>query len=272
MSRALGLVLAALALGCVSPQYKSGDLRCAPGGRCPEDFYCAADGRCWAVGSAPDLSGANPPSQCAGSTALLCDGFEAATINAEWLVNGGGASATLDSTRAYRGSRSIHVHTAAAAANSMPYAGITEHRTFPIDGTAWIRVWMYFASPFSPDFDQLINVLDSGTGGASFSLKAFSPVDNDYVGAAYRESTLAVPLDRWTCLRMSVTQTGASGAIHLFVDGNEAGDAQLLGVTVPRIASVAIGADFVGNRTAMDPTDLWIDEVIVDANPVSCSD
>jgi hypothetical protein len=270
----LGMLgLAALVAGCAEPQFKSGDLFCAPGGACPEHFHCASDGRCWAEGTSPALAdgGAGGPSQCATSKARLCDGFEAAAIDAQWLVNGGGASASLDSTRAFRGTRAIHVHTDSAAANSMPYAGLTEHRTFPISGTVWIRVWAYLQSPFSSNFDQVINVLDSGTGGASFGIKGFAPVNNDYVGSAYRESMLPVPRDKWTCLRMSVTQVGTSGEIHLFVDDKEASDAQISGATVPKIVAVAIGADFL-NGAAMDATDMWLDEIIVDDKPVACSD
>jgi hypothetical protein len=275
MSRACGLGivalgLAALVTGCADPQYKSGDLLCAAGNRCPENFHCAADERCWANGTDPDLGGGvTAPSQCASSKALLCDGFEAAAIDAQWAPSG--ATVSLDSTRAFRGTRSLHVHTAASAATSPPNAGIIERRTFPISGTAWIRVWFYLQSPFSPNFDQVINVLDSGTGGASFGIKKFSPVNNDYVASAYRESMLPVPRDQWTCLRMSITQSGTTGDIHLFVDGNEAGDAQLMGVTVPTIVALALGADFLSN-TAMDPTDMWMDEVIVDDKPVACSD
>jgi hypothetical protein len=264
------VALVALALGCASPQYTSGNLRCAVDRQCPEKFYCAADAHCWAAGTAPDLLG-NPPSQCATSTALLCDGFEGGAIDPQWRVSGGGATVGLDTTRAYRGSRAIHVHTDSATAKASPNAGIAESRTFPISGTAWVRAWFYFQSPYSPNFNQLLNFLDGGTGGASFAMLNFTPANNDYGGGGFRQSTLPIPRDRWTCLRMSIGQGSATGDIHLFVDGNEASDAQLIGATVPQMVNIAIGADFYDNP-AMDATDLWIDEVVIDNKPIACSD
>jgi hypothetical protein len=270
MPRARALGLAALLAGCASPQYKPGDLHCAATTpRCPADFYCAADQRCWTLGAGPDGGGAGTPSNCGTSKALLCDGFEDETIDAQWRVLG--SAVALDKTRAYRGLQSIHLHTDAAAANSNPNAGLLEQRTFPISGTAWVRAWVYLQSPLSPNFDQVLNFLDAGTGGASFSIFKGSPVDNNYGGMGFKQSMLPIGTDRWTCLRMSIGQGGSSGDIHLFVDDAEATDAQLLGVPITQMVSVVVGEDFYGNP-AMGATDMWIDEVEVDDQLINCSD
>jgi hypothetical protein len=274
--RAAIALVAVFALGCASPQYKSGDLHCAATTpQCPAAFYCA-NARCWAVGSGPGDGGNGDGgdsslSRCATSTALLCDGFEAAAISPVWTVSAGGTTVTLDNTRAYRGGTSLHVHTASAAAGSRPNGAIVERRTFPIKGTAWVRAWFFFPSQFPPNFDQVINFLDAGTGGVSFSMLNGSPVTNDYAGNGYRRSMLPIPTDHWTCLRISLGQGAPTGDIHLYVDGEEAADAQLIGATITPMVSVTLGADFVGNP-AMGPTDAWIDEVIVDDKPIACSD
>jgi hypothetical protein len=267
----LALALAVVA-GCASPQYKSGDLQCATMERCPAGFYCAGDQRCWATGTGPGNSdGGAGPSRCASSSALLCDGFEANAIDPQWHVSGGGATAVLDTTRGYRGQHSIHVHTDSAAAMTSPNAGLSETRTFPLNGTVWVRAWFFFQAPYSPNFNQLLNFLDGGTGGASYAMLNDSPVDNNYGGGGFRQSTLTIPMDRWTCLRMSLGQGGGTGDIHLFVDDQEASDAQLIGASITQAVALVVGADFYGNP-AMGSTDLWLDEVIVDNKPVSCSD
>ncbi len=71
MRRAWLLALALAA--CDSPDYVSGHLHCAHEGKaCPDDFYCAADDRCWRNGESPssdlgvgDLS--SVPSDLAGA-------------------------------------------------------------------------------------------------------------------------------------------------------------------------------------------------------------
>jgi hypothetical protein len=296
-----GVVLAAALLGCAAPHYGSGHLRCAPGGKCPDGFYCAVDDRCWAQNSGPDLhgvvfdlagapprdlTGAPPmdlvgapprdlvgaPSECA--TALLCDGFEAAALDPQWQAVGAGGVATLDNTRAHRGTHSVHVHTDAAAANADPNAGIEVARVFPINGTAWVRAWFYFPPTYPTNFDQVINFLDAGTGGSSYCTKNDVAVSNDYgasSGPSYLESARTIPLGTWTCLRMALAQPGPTGDIHIYVDTNEASDAALLGAQVTPAARLLIGADYFGNP-AMGASDFWIDDVIVDNKPISCSD
>ncbi|HZS36053.1 MAG TPA: hypothetical protein VFF06_04465 [Polyangia bacterium] len=265
---ALALV-AALAGGCSAPEYGDGHLRCATSGRaCPDNFFCASDQHCWRLGSGPGDGGAAGPSLCAPGLALLCDGFEAAALDPQWTPDG----ATLDTTRAYRGSSSVHLHTAAAGAGTDPSADLRESRTFPITGTAYVRLWTYFQSPFPPAFDQIINFLDTGSGGASFSIKNGFAVDNDYAGSGYAESTtVSVPLDRWTCLQMQIGQRGATGDIRLFVDGQEAADAALTGTTTTPMRAVVLGPDFFGNP-AIGAADVWIDEVIVDDKPTTCAE
>jgi hypothetical protein len=295
-------VFAAALFGCAAPHYGSGHLRCAPGGKCPDGFYCAVDNRCWAQNSGPDLHGGvvvydlasatprdltgappmdltgapprdlAPSSECA--TALLCDGFEAVALDPQWRAVGAGGAATLDNTRAHRGSQSVHVHTDAAAANADPTAGIEVSRVFPVTGTVWLRAWFYFPTTYPTNFDQIINFLDTGTGGTSYCTKNDIAVNNDYGasgGPSYSESTHTIPLGTWTCLRISVGQPGPTGDIHIYVDNAEASDAALVGAQLTSMAKVALGADYFGNPV-MGASDFWIDDVIIDNKMISCSD
>ena len=103
IARATLLVAALACAECSDPRYGDGHLACATTSdtarACPEGFYCAAtDQKCWRTGTGPDLGSPGPdlisggdlagadlgPQACAGSTALLCDDFEAATLDAKW--------------------------------------------------------------------------------------------------------------------------------------------------------------------------------------------
>ena len=56
MKRAATIMLALVAGGCFAPDYRSGDLICAPGNVCPLGLHCAADNHCYKSGFEPDLS------------------------------------------------------------------------------------------------------------------------------------------------------------------------------------------------------------------------
>ncbi len=59
--------------GCLDARPPDGSARCGPArARCPRDYYCAGDGRCWRLGAGPDLSVAADlaADRCAG---VRCD-------------------------------------------------------------------------------------------------------------------------------------------------------------------------------------------------------
>jgi hypothetical protein len=47
------LVIAALTMGCYSPNVPNGKLKCSTDNKCPDGFHCAADGTCWKNGQDP---------------------------------------------------------------------------------------------------------------------------------------------------------------------------------------------------------------------------
>ena len=56
----LASVLALLAVGCFSPTYHNGNLKCTAAGECPEGYHCAVDHTCWRNGSDPDALASLP--------------------------------------------------------------------------------------------------------------------------------------------------------------------------------------------------------------------
>lgn len=68
-----GWVAGLLLAGCYSPSYHDGDLKCAPSGQCPKEYYCAADNTCWHNGHYPDASVLDAPGRGSVDTAVQPD-------------------------------------------------------------------------------------------------------------------------------------------------------------------------------------------------------
>jgi hypothetical protein len=270
-SAVVALAAAVVALtGCTSPSYTSGRVQCAPGDRCPDGFQCRADHHCWRDGTGPVEGNA---SLCATTQARLCDGFETEALDGQWTPGAESGLVMVDTTRAYRGTRSLHAHTNAVPAGSVSSAGLYESRTFPQATPVYVRVWAYLASPFPGGFNQLVNFVDNGTTGISFSIKNGFPVLNAYTSPiAYHESTtVPVPVDRWTCLQFDIGQGAPTGDAHLFVDGAEVSDAVGHDVSTTAMRGVLFGLDFISD-SGTPAADLWLDEIAVGDKPIGCAD
>jgi hypothetical protein len=290
MTRVLACVaVAALAAaaGCTKPDYGDGHLQCAPSTRiCPSGFYCAADDHCWRNGSGPpagmsdgdlatpplDLAAADLsviPSNCASSSALLCESFESPLMGWSQSVTNG--TAARDTTRAYRGTSSLRAHVSASAAMTGPSANIAETRTFPVAGTLYVRMWAFFPSGLPTDFNQFFVVADNGNSGISLATaNGYFVLNNFTVPKYYHQSSTPVPLDRWVCIQFDAPQAG--GAIHVAIDGTPMSDLGQTLAPVPAISEAAFGSSFYNNTNPIPDYDAWFDEIIVDNKPTTCDE
>jgi hypothetical protein len=66
-----------LLVGCFSPKYKNGDLRCE-NGKCPSGYHCAVNDTCWKNGSDPEIGDGGGTPDLAGThfCAFDTDTFE----------------------------------------------------------------------------------------------------------------------------------------------------------------------------------------------------
>jgi hypothetical protein len=288
---ALGVALAAA--GCTTPRYGDGDLQCAPGGVCPRGFFCAADQHCWRNGSGPPLVDlgmtttddlatlpldlamsdlATPASTCTSlSGVVFCDGFENALGTSGWSLSGSNGVPSRDTTRAYRGAASLHSHISGAPAMAGPAALVHRADLFPITGTIYARVWVYFTTGLPDRFEQLLNFADNVSTGYSVATDTGKVTLNDYAAGVYQSSATAMPLDRWACLQFEIEQSSAAGAIRIRVDGNLLADLPQTALTTAA-ANFSVGLDFYGNTVAIPAYDAWFDEVIVDDKPTTCAE
>ncbi len=221
---------------------------------------------------AADLTGGNP-SLCPG-TFKICDGFEDATLNARWTQDTSGGTFTLDKSRFYRGSQSLHMHAAASPnAGTDPFCNLVANN-LTLSGTAYVRAFFYFPSANYPGaFNQVLNFADATTNGTAFATKNGYPVLNDYSSpVSYAESTTKpLPMDQWVCLALSVSQSGTTGPVKLFIWDAEVTDVTFANAATPTMTHVYLGLDWVGNPAAFPATDVWMDEVVINDSPVSCS-
>ncbi len=292
MSRALACCLAAAAVGCTTPDYGNGHLQCAPSTRaCPDRFYCAADDHCWRQGSGPagsdlgaavdlagtsasDLAGSDlaaTASKCASSGALLCESFEGPLLG--WGQSATNGTIMRDTTRAFRGVTSLRSHVSASGAMSSPGANIMETSTFPIQGTLYVRLWAWFPSGLPSDFEQFVTVADSGNSGLSLATaNGYFVLNNFTVPKYYHQSTTPVPLDRWVCVQLQITQPGPTSNIQVSIDGQPVTDLGEPAGAMPTISQASFGLEFYGNSNPIPTYDAWFDEIIVDNKPTSCDE
>jgi hypothetical protein len=115
--------------------------------------------------------------------ALLCDSFEAATLDARWTpdVSNNGSALTLDDMRAARGSRALHAH----VTSGFTQAFISEHETFPAAAQGfWGRVFFYVEDPIPTRFNHwtLIEAVGPEQSGSNVLVR-FGGIDNPGVPA-----------------------------------------------------------------------------------------
>jgi hypothetical protein len=292
-ARALVVAFAASVGGCTAPDYGNGHLQCGPASACPSGFYCAGDEHCWRSGSGPvggdadlgmatsdfaglilDLGGSDlsaSPSRCAGSSALLCESFETTFATNSWSQQGQKGMPSIDSTRSYRGMSSFKSHLTGGAAMTSPLATISQSKAFPISGTIYARVWVYFPSPLPAQFEQFLNFTDAGSTGVSVATDSGAVTLDDYAGSVYKKTSTQMPLDRWACIQFSMAQSSVAGPITMGVDGTALGDVPVVVATTPAVG-VYLGMDFDANGAAVPAYDAWFDELIIDNKPIGCDD
>ncbi|HEX6838090.1 MAG TPA: hypothetical protein VF334_16040 [Polyangia bacterium] len=289
------VALTALAIGCTAPDYGNGHLQCAPSRVCPSGFYCAGDDHCWRNGSGPpdgDLAmravndlGSPPddlpmfggdlgiaPSTCGSLMGVLfCDGFETPIIGSGWGASGSNGLPSRDTSRAFRGNASLHSHINGAPAMAGPVAVLHRSDIFPITGTIYARVWVYFTSGLPPSFEQFLNFADSSMTGYSVATDSGKVTLDDYAAGVYQSSATTMPLDRWACVQFEVEQGNPMAAIHVRVDGQVLSDLpQTAAATVA--VNLSVGLDFYGNTAVIPQYDAWFDELIIDNKPTTCDE
>jgi uncharacterized protein YjbI with pentapeptide repeats len=232
--------------------------------------------------SHPDLNGVDlklPASTCGGLSVKVCEGFDGPLNLTRWTDDSSLGSVAIDSSRAFRGASSLHVHTnASATAGSEPQGLLHTTDGFPIATTIYLRAWVYMLSSNPTPFGQVLILPNAaGSAGVVYAAKDHHPLLNDFSAGPETESAaFTIPTDRWVCLRIEVSQTAATGTIKLFVGDetseSEVSDVTATGANTPAVTRMYLGLDFYGNPANIAAADMWLDEVILDDKPVTCAE
>ena len=110
----------------------------------------------------------------------------------------------------------------------------------------------------------ILPIFSNGNAGTSGAGSVGAP-------ASYAESATTIPTGEWVCLALSISQSGATGAVKLFVKDVEVADVTAGAAGTPSMSHVYLGLDWVGNPASFAATDVWIDEVVINDSPVTCS-
>ncbi len=241
---------------------------------------------CGRVGFAPSVDGAsagdgpadisveaNTPSLCGAGVGRVCDGFEGSALDARWQFDNEQGTATIVTTKAYRGTSSLYVQTDQITTPTLyPRALVQSYDGLPVTGTVHVRVFIFLPTPAAMNFDQLVNFSDGSGQGVSLGIRNGKVVNNDYSSVQFRESSINFPINRWACLQMTIP-SDTTGTIRVYVDGAEIPDAAIAtGATPhPRPTHLYLGIDWPNMYSSLPPSEAWFDELLIDSAPTTCA-
>ena len=231
----------------------------------------------------PDL--APPGSSCPLSGVLFCEGFESGAFQPYWslmLMPAATSTVTVDSTFAYRGNKSMHVHVGAVTAGTDARAEIQDNQHFP-STTFSMRVWAYVPSSTPPSLTRMMGLAQTASPYQGHGLSHDSNdklyTENSAMTPGFNPKTSAtsMPRDRWVCLEWEVvagTPTVANGSVRLYVDDVIVNDLTATNVVTqpsPPMGLFIMGLSTFAPSTALNARDAWFDELIIDTNHIGCA-
>jgi hypothetical protein len=217
---------------------------------------------------------APPPSLCATSSFVMCDGFETDMISdPPWSSNFG---VTIDAEHVYRGLFAAHAHTPALTATENAQTILIDNgnRTTFGAGTTYLRAFLYLTSASAQSFgigevDPLSNA--SGQIAAYFVSSGELVIVTD--STTNTPTGVTMPTDQWVCFEVSVrgstTTSSADAEIIVWLDGAQIADVTSFNLSPSQ--QFNFGPSLFGEG-AQPATDLWMDEVALDTSRIGCTD
>ena len=216
---------------------------------------------------------------CAAATTVpFCDDFESGLSDARWRQShGSGAGNKIeintDAQFVHRGTQSLHLHLDAVAAGSSDGVDISEVATFPAFAHAasfWLRAWVWLPhSSFGSD-DVRLFVSDNSATSVGIGLSVSTSLTRlaSWVPPGGNLDGSAPGYGEWTCYVWKV---------------DLAGGLSLSGVAVPTLGPLAtptqpsgnldrlgLGLFFGAPATNQPAFDMYVDDIFLDTNPVTC--
>jgi len=238
-----------------------------------------AGGRGGTGGSATGGTGAfgiAGPTRC-DATFPLCESFEAGLDGNLWkTTKAGDATIVVDDVHAARGTKALHIKTAAGGSSNFAY--IKETKTFPAtNNVLYGRMFVWFEDALTTDGHYSL-AEGAGTGtpavirfGGQF--KAFGVGTDSGSSGDWTDSDKSklVPAKTWICAEFQFD--GPTHTFHVWWDDMErptltSGPSKHASFTMPTFNSLWFG---YWMYNIAEPQEIWIDEIAVDYKPIGCT-
>jgi len=212
----------------------------------------------------PDGGAAPDDGAIAACGALFCDGFERPNLEG-WNRDG---SVVREAAVVHHGSGALQATSTAmqpASVNVWPLGGRTT-------GSLYLRAWFYAPGSLQARHIELLGL--DGSAGASDGvvllvdnreLRAYSALGKPVTVT----SGVALPAGRWVCLGLRVEIAATDGEIEISLDDAVIGGASDV-TTLPAGGYARVSAGLLYLADPGDAT-IYIDDVVVDTEPVGCS-
>jgi hypothetical protein len=220
--------------------------------------------------------GISGPTRC-DSTLPLCESFENGLDGTLWkTTKAGDATVTVDDLHAARGTKALHVKTAAGGSSNFAY--IKETKTFPAtNNVLYGRMFVWFEDALTTD-GHFSLAEGAGTGtpavirfGGQF--KAFGVGTDSGTSGDWTDSdrTKLVPTQTWICAEFQFD--GPTNTFHVWWDDMErpmltSGPSKHASFTMPAFNGLWFGWWMYN---IAEPQEIWIDEIAVDYKPIGCT-
>jgi hypothetical protein len=215
---------------------------------------------------------------CAGFA--LCDSFEASVLASVWTPDG---TLSLDTTHAHRGAQSVHAHVPALGTGVAGFSQLDETQTLSglnVPSTFYVRAWFFLSAlPAGNNRMEAISIVSAtpSTIGDYTFIHASDTVIYTQADAQNALAGVPPPTNTWFCVVFRVTRGPASDGT-LALTSDVIPSLTLPGVITDSnatpIENIGLGIGFAGTNV-FDPQpalDLWLDDVIVDPQPLTCAD
>jgi hypothetical protein len=239
---------------------------------------------------------ATQSSLCGRFSGVTCDGYEdQLPAPPGWLDIHGSTSGSVnvDSSRAYRGSYSFHIHAdatngTAAALVDVGGRNISQRPIFDtaaamqLSNRAYLRMFLYLPSLTGGRLTLLEigrrMTANVGYNGFGASIDVGGGWSMFQTMAATSPPGPPAAIGRWVCVELGLDNS--AGTADLFLDGAVTPSLSLAGTPVRKdpLDPQSLNIDFLAfeyynpkSSLAMPAFDAWIDEVAVDSTRVGCT-
>jgi hypothetical protein len=229
-----------------------------------------------AGGSGAGGLGITGASRCATAGVQLCEDFENGLDAAVWTTRKvGDATVTVDDVHAARGTKALHIKTAAGGSGNFGY--ISEKKSFPAtNNILYGRMFVWFEDALTTDGHF---TLAEGAGTGTPAVIRFGGqnkffgvgTDSGSSGDWTDKDNKLIPAQTWICAEFEFK--GDTHEFHVWWDDGErtalhSGPSNHSGFTMPQFNSLWFGW-WMYNMA--EPQELWIDEIAVDFKPIGCT-